>query len=303
MSKSIFPTYWQLVVEDSETRLPLKDFLSRNTGLSLSDIEELIKFGSVHVEGKKEFNPLRRLKKGHLIRIYWPWHGVKRFYEVDERRILFEDKWLIAYNKEPGIPCQQTPSDSYNNVFSGLRRWLEKNKNQSAYLAMHHRLDQDTSGVILFSKSRDVNKELSEAFRNKSMVKKYLLWAKGKLDASEWVANQKIIRQHHRYAWTDEAKGKKAETFFRVLKSYGDKHLLLAIPKTGRTHQIRLHVQANGLQIYGDKIYGGPPAELLLLHAWQLIFTHPKTGKLISITAPIPEEWPPETFDVLQSCH
>ncbi len=293
MPKILCPTYWQWIVESSEEGISLTEFLQKNTSLNRDDILDLIEFGSVHLEGKKEFNGSITIQKGQKIRLYWPWHGAKRFYEIDERRILYKDKWLIAYNKEPGIPCQQTPSDSYNNIFHALKRYL-KRKNLKDYLAMHHRLDQDTSGVILFSMSKEINKDLSIAFKSKKVHKEYLIYATGNPPDTEWTANQNIIRQHHRYKWTQENKGKRAETTFRVIKSTGKRHLILAIPKTGRTHQIRLHAQASGLKIFGDRIYGGPPAKYLMLHAWKLKITHPKTQKDLTIVAPIPDGWPQE---------
>ncbi len=278
--------------------MSLVEFLLKNTGLSRGDVLDLIEFGSVHLEGKKEFNGSVTVKSGQKIRLYWPWHGVKRFYEIDEKRILYIDKWLIAYNKEPGIPCQQTPSDSYNNLFHALKRYLKRKKLKD-YLAMHHRLDQDTSGVIIFSTSREINRELSIAFKTKRVHKEYLMYATGNPPDIEWTANQNIIRQHHRYKCSEGNKGKSAETIFRVIETLNDKHLILAIPKTGRTHQIRLHAQASGLKILGDRIYGGPPAKHLMLHAWKLKIIHPKTRNELTITAPVPDYWPQKVQKIL----
>ncbi|MBW1974500.1 MAG: RluA family pseudouridine synthase [Deltaproteobacteria bacterium] len=287
-------TYWQWKVDlPLEQRLPLSAFIQRETGLSSRDADELIRFGSVHVNSRRVLNPKATVTCGDEVRLYWPWHGTKRFYEISPDRILYEDQWFIFYNKEPGIPCQQTPSDSYNNVYEALKRFLSKRENNPVYLAIHHRLDQDTSGIILFVKDKAVNKAISFLFKERKITKEYLVCVEGEPPSKEWVVDQDIIRQHHRYGWTHKGRGKSATTFFKVLQNIGNRYLLLAIPRTGRTHQIRLHVQASGLKIPGDRIYGGPPNPVLLLHSWRLTFRHPVTEKEIRLRADIlPDGWP-----------
>ncbi|SFM63232.1 RluA family pseudouridine synthase [Thermodesulforhabdus norvegica] len=290
--KLMSPTYWEWEIELGETGLTLAEFISKSTGLPGFQVEELIRFGSVHVSGKKIHDPLFRLDAGNIVRIYWPWHGVHRFYEINPERIIFRDKWVLAYNKEAGIPSQQTPSDSYNNVYHAIIRFLRREGISEPYVAIHHRLDQDTSGVIIFSVDRGANKELARAFSRRQVTKEYLVWAEGRLPSTEWIADQDITRLKARYTWTEHGKGKKAETYFRVLLSRGNTHLLLALPKTGRTHQIRIHVTASGLRIPGDRLYGGRPQRHLLLHAYRLRLKHPVTGIPLTITAPLPDYWP-----------
>lgn len=290
--KFMSPTYWEWEVEPEEAGATVAEFIGKAAGLPLHQAEDLIRFGSVHLSGKKIHDPFFRLDAGEVVRIYWPWHGVQRFYEINPHRIIYRDEWILAYNKEAGVPSQQTPSDSYNNVYQALVRFLQKEGLPNPYVAIHHRLDQDASGVIIFSLHKKANKGLAGAFSERKALKEYLLWTEGTPPSGEWVADHDIIRFKSRYTWAERGRGKRAETYFRVLMSKGKSHLLLALPKTGRTHQIRIHVVASGLRIPGDRLYGGPPESHLLLHAYRVRLIHPVTAIPLVITAPLPDYWP-----------
>lgn len=290
--KHFSPTYWEWKVQISEESKSLVEFLTCATALPPNTIKDLIYFGSVHIDGRKEHDPFVLVHLSQTIRLYWPWHGTNRFYEINPQHILYRDECLLAYNKEAGIPSQQIPSDSYNNVYHGIIRYLKREGDISPYVAIHHRLDQETSGVILFAITKNVNRQLSTAFRERHIVKEYLLWAEGIPPDTKWIANQDITKLHKRYTWTEPGRGKAAETLFRVIMSNERHHLLLALPKTGRTHQIRIHALASGLKILGDRLYGGSPRNKLLLHAYRVSLEHPLLQTKITITAPLPHYWP-----------
>jgi 23S rRNA pseudouridine1911/1915/1917 synthase len=159
-------------------------------------------------------------------------------------------------------------------------------------VALHHRLDKDTSGVMLFALHRSANRKLGEAFQNHHVSKDYLAWVDECPSSEEWASTDDICRKDGRYAVCPMGQGKRAKTRFKVVHREDNGALLRARPLTGRTHQIRLHLAASGLPIRGDRIYGGKPAGRLHLHAYQLRLTHPVTGSELILTAPTPPEWP-----------
>ncbi len=290
-------SYQEFRVSPGLHRKALREVIAWECVLSEPEAEDLIDFGSVHVDGRQQRRPETQVSTGQTIRVYWPWHGVRRFYEIDEARIVYRDRWILAYDKEPGIPSQQTPSDAYNNVFAALKRHLEKQRGKTAYVALHQRLDQETSGVMIFATDRRANKGLGRAFQERQVQKYYLAWVAGVPKQSNWVVRRCIGRGKGRYRVCDDGRGRWAETAFRVIHREEARTLLEARPVTGRTHQIRLHLASEGLPVLGDRLYGSPEAQKgasrLMLHAHRLVLPHPFTGRSLTLIAPMPDDWPP----------
>ncbi len=288
--KKIGENYLRWLVEPSEAGKRLDEFIADKVSLSLEKAQDFIYFGSVQVNNKREKDPSRTLISKDIVLLYIPFEGVKPFYEINPNRIVYRDQWIIAYDKEPSIPSHQVPSEDYNNVLEALRRFLRKETGtEKPYLAIQNRLDKEASGVLLFTLDPKVNKSISKSFALRKVKKLYLLWAHGEPLNTEWLCKKPITKEGGLYKVSDK-EGKEAETYFKVLYSLKDKHLILAMPKTGRTHQIRLHVLASNLRLYGDRQYGGPSASRLMLHGWKLALSHPISRKFITIEAPIPEE-------------
>jgi 23S rRNA pseudouridine1911/1915/1917 synthase len=185
------------------------------------------------------------------------------------------------------------PSDGSNNLFAARYRHLERKGVAEPYAALHHRLDRETSGVMVFALDRTANRNLGNAFMQRLSEKVYLAWVAGRPKQAEWVARDDIGRKGGRYTVVPPGQGKPAETAFQVVHGEPAGTLLLAHPLTGRTHQIRLHLAAAGLSIMGDRLYGGKPANRLYLHAHRLTLPHPHTRKELILTAPVPPDWPP----------
>lgn len=281
-------------VEEKEANLSLFEFISKICSVKPDLAESLIEFGCVHVNGIRIKNPEFELKIGEKVDLYFPSYGIKKFYELNPERIIYRDEWIIAYNKECSIPSHQVPYDDYNHVLAALRRFLirEGQESQEPYVVIHNRLDVETSGVLLFSTSKSINKRISRMFIERKIKKAYLLWAEGIPPKERWVCKKPISKKDGRYFCTDrDVEGKPSETRFTVLYGKGYRSLVIAEPVTGRTHQIRLHVLDSNLRIYGDKLYGGPPASRLMLHGWRMELIHPITKRKLSIEAPIPEEF------------
>ena len=263
--------------------------LASLTPFSRTRVRDFIDFGAVYRNGRICRRLSQPLSAGDEVILYVPSHGTRRFYEIDPGRILFDHAGLIAYNKEPGIPSQQVPYDAYNNVFFALRRHLFSGSGD--YLALHHRLDQGTSGVILLCRDRRLNARLALLFRERRIEKNYIALVCGSPPEDQWVVDLQITRLKGRYACTPGGPGKEAVTEFTCLGRADKVALVRARPLTGRTHQIRLHLANCGVPVLGDRRYGGRPAERLMLHAEGLSFVHPSTGEAVRIETPAPREW------------
>lgn len=284
-----------------EGPVSLACFLQDRLRLSLEKARDLVSFGAVYVQGKMEQDVDRLLQPGQEVRVHIPRYGTRRFYEVNPDRILYRDDWLLAYDKQAGIPCQQTPYDAYNNVYAGLKRLLNSSSSTSGnrdlqrknlvsgYLGMHHRLDKDVSGVMVFPLSPRANRSFSEGFRTKAVEKVYRAILSGIPDEDSWVENSSIGRRQGKYICVGEGEGKEAETGFQVIRREPRVTLVEAYPKTGRTHQIRLHLALRGLPILGDRQHEGAPYTRCMLHAFRLSLSHPISGKPLLFESPMPE--------------
>ncbi len=252
----------------------------------------LIDFGSVYVRGRIERNPSMILSGGEEICAAIPAYGIRRFYEIDPARVILRDGFILAYDKEAGIPSQQTPYDAYNNVFAALLRYLARGETTERYAALHNRLDRETSGVLLFALEKRVNEPLGRAFQQRRVKKEYLAWVEGAPKNDFWTSDSEIGKIGGKYTAVRKGEGKKAETLFRVLRREAGRTLVLASPLTGRTHQIRIHLAEAGHPVAGDRAYGAKPDRRLYLHAWRLMLKHPVSGERLCLEAPVPADWP-----------
>ena len=295
---------YKFQVTEETRQLALDRFLELRACFSLEEARELVRFGAVWVNRNRETDCSRSLEPGQEVSVNIPRYGVRRYYEPDPGRVLFRDPWILAYDKEVGIPCQPTPYDAWNNVFEGLKRMLrvgpapEESPAREAdsgweagYLALHHRLDLVVSGVMVFALSPRANKPLFEAFRDRQVKKVYRVVVCGEPGEDGWVETAPIGRKAGKYLCVPPGQGKKAETGFRVIQRAPGRALVEALPRTGRTHQIRLHLALRGFPILGDRQYGGRSHPRCMLHAQGLSLAHPVTKKEISVEAPVPGEF------------
>lgn len=154
-----------------------------------------------------------------------------------------------------------------------------------------HRLDMDTSGLMIFARTSDAHRILSERFRSRAVEKTYTALVAGKVDGGSGVIDLPIGRDWDRRPLRriDEATGKPAITHWHKLRQDRDAALLELIPETGRTHQLRLHCAATGHPILGDRLYGdAESAQRLCLHACELSFAHPVDGARVKLISPTP---------------
>jgi 23S rRNA (cytosine1962-C5)-methyltransferase len=198
--------------------------------------------------------------------------------------VLHEDEHLLVVVKPPGLNTH-APSPFAGE---GIYDWLRHREPRWATLAILHRLDKETSGVLVFGKTPLANKSLTEQFTAREVHKKYFLLTDRSVKQREFTVKSTLARVGEKYA--SRPGGESAETHFRVVEASasGSMTLLAAEPHTGRTHQIRVHAAESGLPILGDTLYGGTMAERVHLHAAELRFRHPATGEECEFRAPLP---------------
>lgn len=211
--------------------------------------------------------------------------------------ILFEDEHFLAINKPPGLVVHPAPGHWTGTFVHGLLAHCQNLSTCDDPLrpGIVHRLDKETSGVLLAAKTREAHQKIVELFSSRNIEKIYLAICSGKppnttLDAP--------IGRHpvHRKEMAVVPQGKEAVSQVQVLAFNEQMSLVLVRPKTGRTHQIRVHLKHLNAPILGDSVYGSAkvnaslkPARLML-HAYRLSFTHPFTKKMIQLSAPIPDD-------------
>lgn len=217
-------------------------------------------------------------------------------FEMNADRILFEDDDLIVIDKPAGLPTHSTVDAARDNLVAAVTRFLIK-RDGAARIGVHQRLDRDTSGVVLFTKSRRANAAVGQIFSSHLANKIYqaLTVSRPALE-SEWTIQNYLGRtlsgSKRAKFGSVESGGSPAETFFRVLARHHGGTWIEAVPKTGRTHQIRVHLAEYGLPILGDDLYGSAAsAPRLMLHASRLIFPHPVTRREIALTSPMPDDF------------
>jgi 23S rRNA pseudouridine1911/1915/1917 synthase len=277
--------------------------------VSKGKVRKLVVAGAVYLNGKRVRIASKELMPNATVDVYV---DLRKLFEQDGRsrdvafemsaeRILFEDEYILAVNKPPGLPTQPTLDEARDNLFASLKKFLAKRDGQiEPYLALHHRLDRDTSGVIVFAKAKAANSGVADMFSKHLARKTYhaiCSVAPGRQLSQGWTV--------HNYLGRLDTRGKQAK--YGAVHSGGDAaHTDFAIveplneycawvearPLTGRTHQIRVHLSEDGLPILGDALYGtGSTAPRVMLHAVNLTFPHPIHNTEVSIHCPLPEDF------------
>jgi len=274
-------------------------------GVPKSHIYRILRSGEVRVN-KGRIDQLYRLVTGDVIRIPPIRTAEKAAGSAPvpgaEFAIVYEDTHLLVIDKPAGVAVHGGSGVSY-----GVIEQLRAARPQAKFLELVHRLDRETSGLLLLAKKRSALTHLHDQMREGTTDKRYLAMVAG-----DW----KNPRQHvklplHKYTTADgerrvvvQAGGQEAHTVFNLLRKWQDYALLEAELKTGRTHQIRVHLASSGFPILGDEKYGDfalnkqlqkanetrGALKRMFLHAYRITFQHPDTGAPLTLTAPLPAE-------------
>jgi RluA family pseudouridine synthase len=223
-------------------------------------------------------------------------------FTLRERDVLYEDDGLLAIDKPAGLPFHPTADAARPSLVVEVRRFLAARAGGHAqpYLAVHQRLDRETSGVALFAKTREVNAALAAAFAEHRVLKIYhtLTERPNALPPRAWsVENELALVGTGRKARVRGVAtgGQRSRTEFTLLKALRGALLIEARPRTGRRHQIRAHLAEGGFAILGDTRYGargtGIGVPRVMLHARRIELPHPVTGALLSIESQYPTDF------------
>ena len=265
--------------------------------LSRTMIQKLIEDGEILVNGQEK-KISYKTKQGDVIEIHIPEAKEINLKAQDiPLDVVYEDDDIIVVNKPKGMvvhPANGNPDGTLVNAVMSLCKGSLSGIGGEIRPGIVHRLDKDTSGLIIIAKNDVAHINLSKQIKDRRVKKIYIALVKGNVSENEATVNMPIGRStKDRKKMAVRKDGKKAITHFKVLKRYGKYTLLELKIDTGRTHQIRVHMAEIGHPVVGDMIYSNGKNEFgiegQMLHAKSLDFQHPVTGKQIHLEAELPK--------------
>jgi len=274
----------------------LDTFLSSKLEQTRSQVAVLIKNDAVFVDEKRVSKPGVKLKAGQKIRVIFPEAKESSAQEVDfDVEVLYEDEDVLVINKPSGVTVHPAPSVKEPTLVD----WLKHKGVRLSTISgeerhgIVHRLDKGTSGAMVVAKNNEAHEFLSKQLQDKSMGRYYIALVTPPLKENVTIIESNIGRSsHNRLKMASGLEhGKYAKTIFKhlAIDSDGKVELITCKLFTGRTHQIRVHLESINRHILGDHIYGltpkQPKAERILLHAYLLYFIHPKTKEKLYFKA------------------
>lgn len=271
--------------------------------LTRAAAQRLIKGGEVTVNGRAA-KPGYRVQAGETVSVRIPPQPPTLVLpEAMSLDIVYEDEALLVVNKPAGLVVHPAPGHAGGTLVNGLLAYCPQIAEVGGpeRAGIVHRLDKDTSGLIVVAKDEATHTALQRQFKRRGVSKTYLALVEGQVQPPEGIIEAPIGRDRvRRKRMMVTPSGRQARTTYRVLEYFADHTLLEVQPVTGRTHQIRVHLAWLGYPVVGDDVYGYRRQRLLqgrhFLHAARLRFTHPLTGEEMALEAPLP----PELADVLK---
>ncbi|MEO8970748.1 MAG: RluA family pseudouridine synthase [Ktedonobacteraceae bacterium] len=270
--------------------------------VSRTGIQHMIAEGGVLVNGRGS-KPGYALRDGDNIQVYHMLPPAQSSHIKPQNyplEIVYEDEDLLVINKAAGMVVHPAPGhqdDTLVNALVAHYPQLQEQKND-VRPGIVHRLDKDTSGLLMIAKNTHTQTSLIEMMKQRIITKRYLALVEGTISLDQGSIDAPIGRDpRNRQQMTITVTGsREARTHFRVLERFARHTLLLLELETGRTHQIRVHLKAIGHPVVGDTVYGSghakrePLLQRQFLHAYQLKFQHPTTGEIIELEAPLPKD-------------
>ncbi|MBT9628224.1 RluA family pseudouridine synthase [Ligilactobacillus ruminis] len=261
---------------------------------SRSQIKQLLDGGNITVNGKTE-KAKYKVKSGDVIRLEEPETKTLELRpENIPLDIVYEDDDVIVINKPQGMVVHPAPGhDEHTLVNALLYHCPLSTINGTFRPGIVHRIDKDTSGLLMVAKNDKAHRSLAKQLKDKTNIREYVALVHGRIAEDEGTINAPIgrsLKDRKKQAVVKD--GRNAVTHFEVLKRYRDYTFVKCILETGRTHQIRVHMKYIGHPLVGDPLYG--PKKTIkgngqFLHAGKLGFVHPTTGKLLIFEAPLPK--------------
>lgn len=282
-----------------EEAMRLDLFLVEKLAQTRNQIAQLIEQNAIEINGKRCAKPGQKLKEGQYVQILFPKAKSTPAMVIDfDVEILFEDDDILVINKPSSLTVHPAPSVKEPTLVD----WLKHKGISLSTLSgeerhgIVHRLDRGTSGVMVVAKNNTAHEALSQQLQDKSMGRYYLAVCTPPLKEEETTIDRPIGRSaQNRLKMAINEAGKSAKTMFRkLLTSYdGNSELIVCKLFSGRTHQIRVHLESISRHIHGDHLYGGQAKDIkvehILLHAYMLYLIHPSTGESLHFKAPLDE--------------
>jgi len=299
------------IVEEKDAAKRLDVFLAEVTGITRSQIQKAITEGLVKIDERIVSKANYRLRPGQKIVFVPPILQESELNpEAIPLEILYEDKHLIVVNKPAGMVVHPAPGHEQGTLVHALLHHCQDLSGIGGVRrpGIVHRLDKDTSGVLLVAKNDAAHLELSRQFKERLIEKEYLCLVLGIPETRKGIIDFPIGRHptDRKKFSVYTKKPRDALTLWELKEAFSYCSLLLCQPKTGRTHQIRVHLTAIGRPILGDPLYLRksrlskiPDKDIrallkqtprLMLHAWRVRFTHPISGEKMEFVAPLPED-------------
>lgn len=287
----------EFIVTEDKDKMRLDAFVSSlNVHISRSFAQKLIKEGKIFVNNKnvKESYKVKAKDEVSII-IDIPKETTLKPQNIP-LDIIYEDKDIIVVNKPKGMVVHPGNGNKEGTLVNAVLAYAKDLSGIGGELrpGIVHRIDKDTSGLIIIAKNDEAHRNLSEQIKNHKVTKIYTALVRGNISEDDATINMPIGRDKNdrkKMAVTND--GKEAITHFKVLKRYGDYTLLKLKIDTGRTHQIRVHLAKIGHPVVGDETYSNGKNEFnvhgQMLHSTYLKFKQPITGEELEMRAPLPE--------------
>ena len=291
-------TIWKIDEEQAGQRLD-RYLVAIQENISRTTAQQMVAEGTVLVNGRPS-KPGYALRIGDEVQVL---QKAARSYTGTAKPqplaldIIYEDSDLLVVNKAAGMVVHPAPGHSDDTLVNALLAYYPDLRGcEGLRPGIVHRLDKDTSGVLVIAKNAETQAALIEQMKQHKVIKRYLALVDGVVSLDQGSIDAPIGRdpRHRQQMAITAVASREARTHFRVLERFQRHTLLLLQLETGRTHQIRVHLQAIGHPVVGDPVYGASKVHGKItlnrqfLHACQLTFTHPRTGKVIDVEAPLP---------------
>ncbi len=286
---------WQVAPEEAQQ--PLEQFLAQKLNLDYLKLRKWIQAGHVSVDGQPG-KASRWVQPGQKIVVFSPPpvpHAAQP--QVLPLPIRYQDADLVVVAKPAGMASHPGPGwwqgSCVNALLSAIQDW--PGVGGVAGPGIVHRLDRDTTGLLIFAKTDKAHQALLQASQKRQIKRQYLAWVTGSLRGQGHIDRPLARNPADPQKMQVDPKGKAALTHFQVLQSNPQGSFLRLELETGRTHQIRVHLASLGHPVWGDAVYGqaGP---FLALHAWQLRFKHPVSDQWLELSEPLPSYWQNQGF-------
>jgi 23S rRNA pseudouridine1911/1915/1917 synthase len=288
-------TLLEVVADQPGERLDVA--VARLCDLSRPQAHRLVAKGFVSHEGRVRHKPGDRMEGGeHLTVCIPPPEPAEPLPEALPLAIVYEDEHMIVVDKPAGMPVHPGPGHSGHTLVNALLAHCPDLPGIGGVQrpGIVHRLDKDTSGLIVAAKDEKAHQGLTRQLAERRMHKTYLALVDGRLQPDEALIDAPIGRDpnNRKRMRVDGAASREAQTSYRVREHYPGYTYLEASPITGRTHQIRVHLASLGHPVVGDAVYGRPTklVSRQFLHAWRLDLTHPVDGRELSFEAPMADD-------------